>query len=140
MSSTPRWFRPVAIVALIWNLIGCAAFVADLRLTHEDIARLSAAQQAMYAARPAWSVAATGIAVVAGALGCIGLLIRKRWAYGAFLLSLLGVIAQDVSLFATTGAASLAGSTALILQGLVLLIAIGLAALGSTSIKRGWIA
>ena len=49
MTATPKWLKPVGIVALIWNLIGVAAFVMDLRLTSADVAKLSAAQQAMYA-------------------------------------------------------------------------------------------
>jgi hypothetical protein len=139
MTATPKWFKPVAIVALLWNLLGCAAFVSDLRLTPEDMAKLSAAQQAMYAARPAWSVAATGIAVLGGALGCIGLIFGKRWSYPLLALSLLGVILQDVSLFAVNGAMSQAGSTALILQGIVLAVAVGLVLLARKAIKNGWL-
>ena len=59
----PKWFLPVAIAALLWNLLGCAAYLSNVMLTPEAVARMSAAQQAMYAARPAWSVAATAIAV-----------------------------------------------------------------------------
>lgn len=81
MKATPKWFKVVAFVALLWNLLGCVAFVSELRLTPEAVSKLSAAQQAMYAARPIWSVAATGVAVVGGALGCIGLILCKRWAY-----------------------------------------------------------
>lgn len=139
MTATPKWLKPVAVVALIWNLIGCAAFVMDLRLTPEDVAKLSAAQQAMYAARPAWSVVATGIAVCAGALGCIGIIIGKRWAYPLLLLSLLGVILQDVSLFGMSGAASQAGSTAVVLQCVVLIVALGLVLLASKAKRSGWL-
>lgn len=139
MTATPRWLKPVGIVALIWNLIGCAAFIMDLRLTPEDIAKLSAAQQAMYAARPAWSVAATGIAVCAGALGCVGLIIGKRWAYPLLVLSLLGVVLQDISFFGMSAAMSQAGSTAVILQCVVLLVALALAVLASKATRSGWL-
>ncbi len=139
MSSLPKWFRPVVIVALLWNLMGCAAFVADLMLTPEDVAKLSAADQALYAARPGWSVIATGIAVVGGALGCLGLLIRKRWALPLLALSLIGVIVQDIALFGLTDLAAQPGSVALVLQGVVLLIAVGLVWLARTAARRGWI-
>jgi hypothetical protein len=63
----PKWFRPLAVVALIWNLLGCAAYLADVTLTAEDVARMTPAQQELYAARPKWAVAATATAVWAGA-------------------------------------------------------------------------
>ena len=36
--NSPKWLRPVAIVALVWNLLGCAAFLSDLTLTPADVA------------------------------------------------------------------------------------------------------
>jgi len=139
MEAAPKWFRPVAVAALFWNLLGCFAYLADVMLTPEDIAKLSAAQQAMHAARPAWSVAATAIAVWGGAAGSVGLAMRKRWASPLLLASLAGVIAQDVWLFGLSGAAAEAGAAAFILQGLVLLIAVGLVMLGRTAVARGWV-
>ena len=43
VSTTPRWFRPVAIVALIWNLLGCFAYLSDVTMKPEDIAKLTIA-------------------------------------------------------------------------------------------------
>ena len=135
MTATPKWFKVVAFVALLWNVLGCVAFVSDLRLTPEDVAKLSAAQQAMYAARPIWSVIATCIAVVGGALGCIGLILCKRWAYPLLGLSLFGVILQDISLFALSGPMS----NAVILQGIVLAVGVALVLLSRRAIKSGWL-
>jgi len=140
MGPTPKWYLPVAIVALLWNLMGCAAYLADVMMTPADIAKLSAAQQAMYAARPAWSVAATATAVWIGALGCLGLILRKRWATLLLVVSLIGVIGQDISFFLMPGAMSAAGTVALVLQGLVLVISIALVFLGRKASARGWIA
>ena len=109
MEQPPKWFLPVAIAALLWNLLGCAAYLSDVMLTPEDIAKMTADQQALYAARPSWSVAATAIAVWGGAAGCLGLIMRKRWALPLLIASLAGVIVQDVSLFGLSGAAAQAG-------------------------------
>ena len=138
MQQAPKWFLPVAIAALLWNLLGCAAYLSDVMLTPDDVAKMSAAQQAMYAARPAWSVGATAIAVWGGAAGCVGLIMRKRWATPLLLASLAGLVVQDVSLFVLTKAQ--AGPTALVLQGTVLLIAIGLLLLARKATAQGWIA
>lgn len=133
----PKWFRPLAIVALLWNLIGCAAYLSDVMITPADLAKMTEAQQAMYAARPAWSVAATAIAVWLGAAGCLALILRKRVATPLLILSLLGVIVQDVSVFALAASPNPA---ALVLQGLVLAIGIGLVLLSQKAASRGWIA
>ncbi len=138
MNPTPKWFLPVAIVALLWNLIGCAAYLQDVMLTPEDIAMMPLEQQALYAARPAWSVAATAIAVWAGALGCLGLVLRRRWATPLLIASLVGVILQDVSLFAMSREAAMP-SVAFVLQGLVLVIAIALVLLARRATANGWL-
>lgn len=136
---TPAWFKIVAVVALLWNLLGCFAFFSDLRLSPEDLAKLPEAQQALYAARPGWAVAATAVAVFGGVLGCIGLLLGKKWALPALLLSLLGILVQDFGLFVLAKGASLAGPVAVAMQGIVLVIGIGLALIGRKGIARGWL-
>ena len=139
MSNTPKWFVPVAVVALIWNALGCVAYLYDVTVTPEDIAKMDAAQQALYAARPAWSVSATAVAVWFGALGCVGLIMRKRWSFPVLLISLAGVIVQDVALFVLSGAGALAGPVVYVLQGLVLVVAILLVFMSRYGIKQGWV-
>jgi hypothetical protein len=140
MNKAPKWYMPVAIVALLWNLIGCAAYLADVTLTPEDVAKMSAAQQALYNSRPAWAVAATAIAVWGGAAGCVGLILRRRWATPLLIASLAGVIVQDIGLFGMTDVVAQEGPKVLVLQGLVLVIAVGLVLLARKATARGWLA
>lgn len=139
MNNAPKWFVPVAVVALIWNLLGCAAYLFDVMMSPEDIANLSAADQALYASRPTWSVAATAVAVWFGALGCVGLVLKKRWSLPVLALSLAGVIVQDISIFVLSGAAALAGPVVFVMQGIVLLVSIGLVFMSFRGIKNGWL-
>ncbi|HET7550483.1 MAG TPA: hypothetical protein VFK04_04285 [Gemmatimonadaceae bacterium] len=139
MDKLPKWFVAIAVVALLWNLLGCFAFVADLRLSPEDIARMPEAQKALYDSRPGWAVASTALAVLGGALGCIGLLMQKRWALPVFIASLVGILVQDFGLFVLADGAALAGSTAVVLQAIVLLVGIGLVLLSRRGIARGWL-
>ena len=133
----PKWFMPVAIVALLWNLIGCAAYLMDVMLTPEAVAAMSADQQALYAARPVWAVAMYAIAVWGGALGCVGLIMKKRWAKGPLLASLLGLIGQDIALFGMSPVAISASVYAL--QGMVLVIAVLLLLLANKAVRQGWL-
>ncbi|HPA02289.1 MAG TPA: hypothetical protein PLK29_08750 [Chiayiivirga sp.] len=137
--NTPTWFKVVAVLALLWNLLGCFAYFSDLRLSPEDLAKLPEAQQALYAARPGWAVAATAAAVFGGALGSIGLLLRKKWAFPVFVLSLIGILVQDFGLFVLADGASLAGTVAVVMQAIVLTIGIGLVLLSRNGIARGWL-
>lgn len=140
MDALPKWYKPVAVVAILWNALGCFAYLSDVRLTAEDIAAMSPQLQALYASRTAWAVSATAIAVWAGLLGSLGLFLQKRWANPLFIASLLGVIVQDIGLFVLSDAAAIAGPSAYGLQGFVLLVAIGLAVLGRRAARQGWLA
>ena len=139
MTQAPKWFRVTAIVALLWNILGCLAFVADLQLKPEDIAKLPEAQQALYASRPAWSVAATAVAVFGGALGCIGLILKRKWAFVLLLLSLLGILGQDIAMFVLANAAEAAGAFAVVLQSVVLIVGVWLVLLSRKAMASGWI-
>lgn len=137
MSTTPKWFTPVAILALLWNLLGASAYLMDVTISPDAVAKLGAAERAMYASRPAWFVVAYASAVWFGVAGSVGLLLRKRWATPLFLLSLLGLIAQDLALFSRPEVR--ADLTVILLQGLVLVIAVSLLLLARKAEREGWI-
>lgn len=139
MNTTPKWFVPVAVVALLWNLIGCWAYLQDVMVTPEQLAKMTPELQALRAARPMWSVAATAVAVWAGALGCLGLILRKRWATPLLLASLAGCIVQDLSFYLMSRSTGGLGSQVVVLQGLVLAIAVGLVLLSRKATARGWL-
>jgi hypothetical protein len=139
MNALPKWYYPVTVAALLWNLLGCAAYLSDVMLTAADVAKMSADQQALYASRPAWAVAATAVAVWAGALGCLGLILRKRWAFGLLVASLVALLVQDFGLFVLADTVRIAGPGVLVMQGLVLVVAIALVWLARRAIAREWI-
>lgn len=139
MSNSPLWFKVVAALAVLWNLLGCLAFASDIRLTPEDIAMLPDAEKALYNSRPSWAVASTAVAVIGGAFGSVALLLGNKWALPVLIASLIGIVVQDYGLFVLTDAATLAGPVAVALQALVLIIAISLIFLSRRGIARGWL-
>ena len=139
MTPTPKWYTPVAVVALLWNLIGCAAYLSDVMMSAERLAAMSAVEQALYASRPTWSVAATAIAVWFGALGCVGLILRHRWALPVLAISLAGVIIQDIEIFLLSDGASIAGAGVYAAQGTVLVISVALVLLARKALANGWV-
>lgn len=139
MNRSPKWLIPVAVIALIWNLLGCMAFLFDVTITPADVAKMSSTEQAMYEARPAWAVAATAVAVWLGSLGSLGLILRKRWALLLLVCSLCGVVVQDIALFIISGFASQMGTMVYVLQGIVLITAIGLLLIAYQGTRRQWL-
>lgn len=138
MNKPPMWFVVLAVLALLWNLLGCLAIGMDMSLSPEDVAGLPAEQQALHA-RPVWGIAASALAVLAGALGSLGLLLKKRWALPVLVASLIGIVVQDVDLFARGGAYTLAGPVVAGMQGFVLAVGIALVWLARKARARRWL-
>jgi hypothetical protein len=83
-------FWVIAIVTLIWNLMGVMNYFAQM--SPDIIEAYQDSERTIIVGRPAWATAAFAIAVFGGSLGSILLLLRKSSAYYLFIASLLGVI------------------------------------------------
>jgi len=90
-------FWVISIIALLWNIMGVVAYIGMTQLTPELAAEAYGQEFAdIFAAKPAWSTGAFAIAVFAGFLGCIALLLRRKWATTLFILSLIGIIVHNI--------------------------------------------
>ena len=95
MSNTaPRWLTWVSILFVVWNLFGIAAFIMQWNLSPADIAQLPEAQQQMWAQMGSVTWAAYAVAVLSGSFAAALLLLRKKWAVGAFLLNVAALLLQ----------------------------------------------
>jgi hypothetical protein len=136
----PTSFWAIAIVALLWNLLGVVMFVMQVGMTPEMMAALPADQRSVYEAAPPWVNIAFGVAVFGGVLGALGLLMKKRWAVLMFLLSLVGLVVQFVSVYAMTPAWQVLGPSGAIMPAVLVLIAVFLWWYARKATARGWIA
>ena len=114
-------FWVIGIIALIWNIMGVGAYLAQAYMTDEALTLLPEGDQNFYNELPAWVTGAFAIAVFAGLLGCIALLMRKKIAILLFTLSLLGVLAQQVFNFFVQDYIELSG-TRMIMPILLIII------------------
>ena len=90
-TSGVHWsFWVVAGLALVWNALGSANFLAQLN--PETVTSMPEAYRLVIADRPIWATGAFAVAVFGGTLGCLLLLLKKSAAYYLFTASLLGVI------------------------------------------------
>ena len=91
---TPTSFWVISVLALLWNLMGLAAFFMEYGYYTNPDSRssLPEAMQPMYDAQPYWLYIIFALAVFGGVIGCIGLLLKKSWCDPMFLISLIAVI------------------------------------------------
>jgi hypothetical protein len=125
--------------ALVWNLIGLVAYISSVTMSPEALAKMTAEAQAFYSGIPKWATAAFALAVNAGVLGSLFLLLRKSWAVPLFALSLVAVIVQNVDAFVLRNAYSLSGINGVILPALVFIVAVLLLIYSRNVKERGWL-
>lgn len=139
MSPAPKWLTPLAVIAILWNLLGVMAYVSDMMLTAEDVAQMEPGMRGLYDSRTWWSTSGTAVAVWGGTAGSVGLLLRKAWARPLLIGSLVGLIVQDIGMLLTPDFLRIAGPTVLMLQAMVLCFAVGLMFLSHVATTRGWL-
>ena len=86
---------------LAWNIIGFMFYYQQSTLTLEIMMDLGLTPQQIdhITNTPAWGHSGYAIAVNAGVLGAILLLLRKAWAMPMFVISLVGALVQDLDAF-----------------------------------------
>jgi hypothetical protein len=122
------WFRPVALLALLWGLAGCYAYYARA---------FAGADGDGY---DAWIKAAYGLATLGGLLGAVALLRRSLWARPLFILSLGALIAQSGYALVATDLVAARGATAMLFPLVVALVTGGEVWFSAYARRRGWIA
>ena len=136
----PLWFRTVAVLGLLWNALGVYMYLKSVGMFGNPLAGLDAAHEALARTVPAWVTGTFAVAVFAGLLGSLLMVAGKRLACPLFVLSLLAVIVQTVWLVAISNARTVEGSMALVMPGVVTLVALLLALVAARGAEKGWLA
>jgi hypothetical protein len=140
-AARPGWFWIVAIAALLWNLVGLSIFALHYSMGPEELAALPEGQRRMLENVPAWAWISYAVAVVAGTVASIALLLRRRYAVALYWISLVGVVLlQVVWTMFLSGAPAILGPGSLVMPVLVLVIAVVLVLFSRHAARRGWIA
>lgn len=92
-------FWIVSVIALIWNVMGVLAYLGQIYMDDATLQSMTPEEQAYYMNVPPWVTASFAVAVFSGALGSVALLVQKKVAYVLFVISLLGVLVQNVYSF-----------------------------------------
>jgi hypothetical protein len=135
----PVWFWIVAIVAIVWNLMGVVSYISTVMTSPEAIAAMPQAEQALYNNTPIWATSAFAIAVFAGVAGSVLLLLRKSIAFPVFGISLAGIIIQMSYWLLMTNSIAVYGPGGVTMPIMVIIIGIFLVWFSSMAKAKGWL-
>jgi hypothetical protein len=85
-----RWYMAAAVAALLFTLIICAGFAKHVMT---DPSTLPLDERTAFDALPLWLTTVFGVGVLAGLLGSLMLLLRRKAAQPLMLLSLIALLA-----------------------------------------------
>lgn len=137
--AVPGWYWAVAVLALLWECGGCYAYLAQVSASPAAMAAMGSAERDLWQAMPAWIWSAYAIAVWVGLTGAIALLMRQRWAYQAFIVSLVAVVVQFGWVFLKTPVLSVKGPSAAALPIAIFVVAAMLVWFSGWATRRGWL-
>ena len=132
-------FWVIGGIALFLNVLGVFAYLAQAFMSEDTLQSLPEAEQAIYQDVPAWATAAFALAVWGGALGCVLLLLRKRWTKVVLLISLFGIIVQMIYNVFISKSLEVYGPTGLVMPILVVFIGAFLVWYSRKADTNGWL-
>ncbi len=125
-SNLPKYFYLLTGLAVIWNLLGVMAFIGQIMITPEMLAQMPIAEQNLYNNTPMWVTVAFAIAVFAGAIGCLVLLMKKALSLNILIISMVAVFVQMFYLFVLVNGFSVYGVSGSIMPIMIIIVAIAL--------------
>ena len=136
--NTAFWI--IAVLALLWNLIGVYLWLYEYFLMTEEIrATLPPEQVEIMASAPSWSMYVYGLAVFSGLLASVLLLMRKKMAVGVFLLSLIAVLILQLYWMFGMDIIDKMGPQSLIMPLIVIALAIFEYFYSKGAARNGWL-
>lgn len=135
------WFWVIGGLLGVWNLSGLYMYYLSSITTPEQLedAGYNLEQVAHVVNTPAWAHSGYAIAVTAGVLGVLFLLLRKSWAIPMFVLSLIGALVQDLDAYVLRGALEHFDAIWLILPITVIVICVAEIWYARRAKAKGWL-
>lgn len=138
-NNVPVWFWIVSVVGLLWFLMDASAFYMRVFGADAAMAQMPENQQMLYKTMPSWVNVVFALEVIGGLLGCIGLLLRKKWALPLFIISIVGVLCQSFYIWFLSDAVNVMGSMAIVMPALAIVIGLVMIFFSRSSIAKGWL-
>jgi hypothetical protein len=122
--SVPRWFWIFAIIALLWNLMGCMIFLSEVFAKEAMMESFTEEQKEWSRDIPFWIYVVFAISVVSGVMGSLALLVRRRLAVHCFAISFVAVVVQMGYTMLIAGGLKVMGPSGAVMPLLVITLSI----------------
>jgi len=132
-------FWIIAVLALLWNLMGVFQFLVSTVMAEVVSDAIPEEQMALVNSLPSWYNYVFGIAVFAGLLGALLLLLRKKLAVPVFGISLLAVLVQMGYWLFATEVMDVMGLVSVVMPLIVIIVAIFLYFYSKGASQKGWL-
>ena len=136
----PTWFWIIAIISVLWNIMGIISFMAHTFISDEVLKTLSVEEQSLYNDYPLWTSIIFIVAVLSGLLGSVALLARKKISLLIFQISLVAIVIQMThNIFFTPSIAVFGLAQAITMPIIVIVYAVFLVWFSKYSIAKNWL-
>ena len=137
--SLPTWFWVIAVVSLLWNIMGCVILFSDVFAQETMIESMTDEQKEWARSTPGWVNFVFAISVSTGVAGSICLLMRKRLSVPLFAISLVAVLIQMVYTMLIAGGLKVMGPSGAVMPSLVITLSIAWLLFSQFSKGKGWL-
>ena len=134
---TPIHLWIVGVLALLWNFMGVFDYLATQFKIESYMSAFTEEQLDYFYGFPSWAVAGWALAVWIGLAGTVGLLLRRKWSFVAFSISLAGLALSSLYTLVLTNGLEIMGSTATVMTVIIWVVSIFLVWYSRQQANRG---
>lgn len=119
--ATPWHFWVVVVVAALWNGFGAYDYIMSNTQGEAYFRQMGMtdAQISYMAGYPTWMMAVWAIGIWGSVLGVLLLILRRKWAFHAFAVSLAAIVVSLVYTYGMSNGAEVMGQVGMIMQALI---------------------
>ena len=136
-SKTPVHLWIVGVLALLWTAMGAFDYLATKLQLEFYMSQFSEAQLEYFYSFPKLMTACWAFAVWGAVAGSIGLLLRKKWAVWAYVVSCVGMVFTTIYNFGMTNGAEIMGTGGVIFSVIIWVVALFLLWYSWSQAKKG---
>jgi hypothetical protein len=134
---TPIHLWAVGVLALLWNAMGAFDYLATQLELEFYMSKFTEPQLEYFYSFPKLMTACWAFGIWGAVAGSIGLLMRKKWAVWAFVVSCVGMVFTTIYNFGMTNGAEIMGSTGVIFSIVIWIVTLFLLWYSWSQAKKG---
>ena len=136
-TKTPWHLWAVGVISLLWNAYGGYDYVMTNTDNAEYLAAFTPEQAAYFDSFPTWMIAVWAVGVWGAVAGSILLLLRSRFAFPVFAVSLAAFVISLIYNVVLTGGLEIMGTMGMIMSGVIFVVCLALTLYARAMARKG---